>query len=150
MCVGVCTCLSILLLKRLAADGEAYWWLLSSVISLLSGGTVQPENTYSCILKLTCQVWESQKRKSINTIHNYHQHSSPQSSMDWSINKVRFSFNQPIRKRWGARLVDVVKHLPHKIFFIRHHHYKGSEPKLKEAPSPHQGRLVLLDTNPVF
>ena len=46
----------------LPADGEAFWLLLPSSVSLLSGGTVQPENTYSCILKVTGQVWESQKR----------------------------------------------------------------------------------------
>ena len=38
----------------LPADGEAYWSLLPSSVSLLSGGTVQSENTYSCILKVTC------------------------------------------------------------------------------------------------
>ena len=38
------------------ADGEASWLLLPSSVSLLSGGTVQPENTYSCILKVTGQV----------------------------------------------------------------------------------------------
>ena len=50
------------------ADGEASWSLLPSYLSLLSGGTVQPENTYSCILKVTGQVWESQKRISITLI----------------------------------------------------------------------------------
>ena len=35
----------------LPADGEASWLLLQSLVSLLSGGTVQPENTYSCILR---------------------------------------------------------------------------------------------------
>ena len=30
----------------LPADGEASWSLLPSSVSLLSGGTVQPENTY--------------------------------------------------------------------------------------------------------
>ena len=35
----------------LPADGEASWLLLPSSVSLLSGGTVQPENTYSSILK---------------------------------------------------------------------------------------------------
>ena len=39
----------------LPADGEASW-LLPSSVSLLSGGTVQPENTYSRILKVTGQV----------------------------------------------------------------------------------------------
>ena len=40
----------------LPADGEASWLLLPSLVSLLSGGTVQPENTYSSILKVTGQV----------------------------------------------------------------------------------------------
>ena len=40
----------------LHADGEDYWSLLPSSFSLLSGGTVQPENIYSCILKVTGQV----------------------------------------------------------------------------------------------
>ena len=49
----------------LPADGEASWSLLPSSVSLLSGGTVQPENTYSRILKVTGQVWEGQKRINI-------------------------------------------------------------------------------------
>ena len=36
----------------LPADREASWALLPSSISLLSGGTVQPENMYSCIFKM--------------------------------------------------------------------------------------------------
>ena len=40
----------------LPADGEASWSLLPSLVSLLSGGTMQPEQTYSCILKVTGQV----------------------------------------------------------------------------------------------
>ena len=40
----------------LPADGEASWLLLPSSISLLSGGTVQPENNYPCILKVTGQA----------------------------------------------------------------------------------------------
>ena len=35
----------------LTADGEAD--PLSSSVSLLLGSTVQPENTYSCVLKVT-------------------------------------------------------------------------------------------------
>ena len=43
------------------------WWrnllvATSKFGALLSGSTVQPENTYSCILKVTSQVWESQKK----------------------------------------------------------------------------------------
>ena len=37
------------------ADGEASWSLLPSSVSLLSGGTVQPEKTYFHILKVTGQ-----------------------------------------------------------------------------------------------
>ena len=40
----------------LPADGEASWLLHPSSIYLLSDGTVQPENTYSYILKVTGQV----------------------------------------------------------------------------------------------
>ena len=40
----------------LPADGEASWSLLPSLVSLLSGCTVQPENTYSHIFKVTGQV----------------------------------------------------------------------------------------------
>ena len=40
----------------LPANGEASWSLRQSSISLLSVGRVQPENTYSCILKVKRQV----------------------------------------------------------------------------------------------
>ena len=56
------------------ADGEASWSLLTSLVSLLSGGTVQPENTYSRILKVTGQVWETQKKDKYQ--HSYRQRSS--------------------------------------------------------------------------
>ena len=41
---------------KLAQLRETYWSLLPSSVSLLSGDTVQPENTYSHILKVTGQV----------------------------------------------------------------------------------------------
>ena len=44
--------------ESLPADGEASWSLLPSSVSLLSGGTMQPENTYSHILNVTGQVSE--------------------------------------------------------------------------------------------
>ena len=53
-------------LVYLPADGDISWLLLS-------GGTMQPENTYSCILEVTDQFWDSQKRISINTNYIYHQ-----------------------------------------------------------------------------
>ena len=40
----------------LPADEEASWSLLASSVSLLSGDTVQSENTYSSILKITGQI----------------------------------------------------------------------------------------------
>ena len=46
----------------LPADGEASWSLLPSLVSLLSGGTVQPENTYFSILKVIGHFWKSQKK----------------------------------------------------------------------------------------
>ena len=61
----------------LRADGDASCLLIPIFVSLLSGGTMQPENTYSSILKVIGQVWESQKSIRINTNHSYHQHSSP-------------------------------------------------------------------------
>ena len=106
----------------LPTDGEASWSLLPSSVSLLSGGTVQPENTYPCILKVTGQIWENQERIRINTNHNYHQRSSVLASLKWSDNKVRSSFNQPNRKKWGGRLVSVVKHLTPKVFLLWHYH----------------------------
>ena len=67
----------------LSADGEASWLLLPSWVSLLSGGTVESENTYSCILKVTVQVSESQKKIGTNTNHSYHHsNSSPYASFN--------------------------------------------------------------------
>ena len=40
----------------LLADGEASWLLLPRSVCLLSDGTVQLENTYSCTLKVTGEV----------------------------------------------------------------------------------------------
>ena len=61
----------------LPADGQASWSLLPSSVSLLLGGAVQPKGVYSCILRVTVQVRESQKRVSINTNHSYHQRPLP-------------------------------------------------------------------------
>ena len=43
-------------LAFLPAGGEASWSLLPSLVSLLSGATVHPEKSYSCILKVTGHV----------------------------------------------------------------------------------------------
>ena len=64
----------------LPADEEASWSLLPSSVSLVSGGRVQPENAYSCILKVTSQVWESQHRISININYSYHHLPKPVST----------------------------------------------------------------------
>ena len=53
----------------LPADGEASWLLLPSLVSLLSGSTVQPENTYSCILKMTGQkAWQVRPEKDCESL----------------------------------------------------------------------------------
>ena len=80
------------------------------------------QNTYFRILSVTDQVWECQKSISINTNHCYHQLSSPWANLNWSKNKVRFTFKYPNRTRWCTRLVDAVKHLCHKVFLLRHHY----------------------------
>ena len=59
----------------LPADGEASWSLLPSLVLLLSGGTVEPESTYSCILKVI--GLRKPKKDKHQTNHRYHQHSSP-------------------------------------------------------------------------
>ena len=60
------------ILVFLPADRETCWSLLPSSVSLLSDATMQPENNYSCILKVTGQVSESQNRISININDSYH------------------------------------------------------------------------------
>ena len=79
----------------LPADGEASWLLLSCSVYLLSGSTVQPEIAYSCILKVTSQVWGRQK-------NDKHQHkrktSTPQSIFDVTpslIHNQMFFLNEP-------------------------------------------------------
>ena len=67
-------------------DGKASGLPLPSLVSLLSGDTVRQENTYSCIIRMTRQVWASQQRIGININHSYHQGSSPKVSLDWSNN----------------------------------------------------------------
>ena len=64
----------------LVGDGDASWLLLSSSLSIIPGGTVQSENTYSRILKVTSHVENM--------------------------------------KRWGAKLIYVVKYLPYKAFLL--------------------------------
>ena len=54
------------------------------------------------------------KKITINTNHSHLQHSSPYASLNRSNNKIKFSVNQPSRKRWGTRLVVVIKHSPYK------------------------------------
>ena len=82
----------------LPVDGEASWSLLSSLVSLLSGVTVQPENTDSCILKVTGQVWENRKRISSNTNHSYHHCLSPSVRFTDLITKSDSVLTKPIEK----------------------------------------------------
>ena len=104
-------------------DGEACCLLLPSLVSFLSSNTVRAGNTYSCILKVTGQVWQNKKRISIKTNHSYHQHSSSGVNLNWSTSKIWFTFNQPNREKWGASLVNVIKHLLYKVILLWQHHY---------------------------
>ena len=92
----------------LPADGETSWTLLP--------GLVWHSATRKQLLKVTGQVWKSQKK-------DKHQHLSRVTPAFISLsqsqvinNKTRFNFNKPNTKRWGVRLVDVVKHLSHRLF----------------------------------
>ena len=87
-------------------------------------------------------ISEKAKKISFNTKQSYDQHSSPQASLNWSSNKIRFSFNQPNRKM-DARLVDVIKHLPHKVFVLWHHHEEGGQPRIKSI-SMSRGNVEFL------
>ena len=94
------------------------------------------QETYSCTLRVTGQVWQNQKRISININYNYHHRSSLLLSLNWSNGKTRFNLNQPNNKRWRARLIDVIKHLHHKVFLLSYHHHKGGQPRLKRYLFP--------------
>ena len=81
----------------LPADGEASLFLLLGLVSLLSGSTLQLENTYSCILKMTSQVRENQQNTTITFSYWYHQQSSPYISFIWS-NDSGSVFTNPLGK----------------------------------------------------
>ena len=67
---------------------------LFTFVSLLSSGTVQLENGYSFILKVTLAPWQSRKRVSININHEYYLQPS-QVSLNWSSGSVLMT---PIEK----------------------------------------------------
>ena len=52
------------------------------------------------------------------------------------LHYITFRFNQPNGKGWGARLVGLIKHLPHKVFLSWYHHWKGGQPALKRHLLP--------------
>ena len=54
------------LMRNMALKLTWYFYLLISSDSLLSRDTVQPGNIYYCILEVTGQIWESQRRIRIN------------------------------------------------------------------------------------
>ena len=113
--------------------------LIPSLVSLLSGSATRKH--LFCILKVIDHTWEI-----------YHQHSSPYVSPNQSNNKIRFSFSQPCRKKRSVRLVDVIKNLSHRVFFIVTLSLEEWPTKAEEtpSPSPHEIRLALLGTNSVF
>ena len=114
----------------LPVNGEASWSLPTSLLTIRWHSATRkrlllyPQGDRSGLKK-------PEKDITTNINPSYHQPPSPKVSLNWSTNKIRFSFNQPNRKRWGARLVNVIKHLPEKIFLLWWHHKKGSQPRLK-------------------
>ena len=74
----------------LPADKEDSWLLLPSLVALLSGGTVQLEHTYSCILKVKGQIWGSKTEISININHSYYPLWSPKSTLTNLMIQIQF------------------------------------------------------------
>ena len=95
----------------LPAGGEASWLLLPSLVFLVSSGTVQPESSYSCILKSGLKKQNKKKRIRNNIDHSYHQHSSPWVSLKADV-IIQIQFYQPNWEKLGWRLINVMKHLP--------------------------------------
>ena len=98
----------------LSADGEASWSLLPSLVLFPSGGTVQPKNTSSCIFKVTAQIWEIQKRISINTNHSYH-HRSPPEVIFNSSNDLT---NPAEKDEVNVMKLRMIKYLPRHLFLL--------------------------------
>ena len=115
--------------------------LLPSLFSLLSGGSMQLENTHSCNLEAIDEASESQKRINIDNSHSYHQRVHLLKSLSQS--------QQSYRKRWGTSLVDLIKHLPYKYIFMTTS-LKTWPTNSKEETSAHTVRLTLPYTNPAF
>ena len=99
------------------------WWrsilVPTSKFDLLitvSGGTVQPENTYSCILKVIDQVCKSQKTI-ISKLITYTTSAHLPKPVSTDLTKSDSILTSPKRKD-GARLFDVIKHLANKVFLL--------------------------------
>ena len=104
------------------ADGEASWLVLPSLVSLLSG------NRKQCNQKTPISVssrWQVKLEKAKMGKDQYWLQlpsafvSLSQSQLIWCF---RFIFNQLNRKRWGARLANVIKYLAHKALSLWHHY----------------------------
>ena len=102
----------------LLTDGEASWLLLSSLVFYYQGSIVQPETPITVSSRWQVMSEKQKKRISKNTVTTcIHLHKSVSTGQ-----LFRCSFNQTNSKRWSARMVDVIKHLPHKIILFEHHH----------------------------
>ena len=135
----------------LPADGEPSWSLIPSSVSLLPGSTMQSENIYSCILKVTGQVWECKKRISINTLFtattNIQLHMPVSTDLtikpDFQI-QIQQDLDSDSVAKMGCEAGRCKTSTPLGIAWM------GGQPRLKEAPSPNEVRLALLNTNPAF
>ena len=134
-------------LKLLPTVGEASWSLLPNLVSLLRASAEQPENIYSRVLKVTGQVWVSQKRINININHSYHQRSSPKVSFNWYMIQIQFYSTQLEKMGCHAGRCNNAS-TPLDVIIVTPS-LEGWPTKAKEAP-PHEVRLTPLYTNPVF
>ena len=97
---GIFTCWWRSLLSATSKFGQATQCNQKAPIPVSSGWLVRSEKV----------------KKRLN--HSYHQRSSPQVSLNWSNDKIRFIFNELSRKIYCARLADIIKHLSHNPFSL--------------------------------
>ena len=105
-------------MRNMAPKLSWYFYLLqrSLLITISKFGllTVRWLSATSKHISLTDQVCGRQIRISIN--ETYDQRSSPNVSFDWSNN------SNSVLTQWGARLVNIIKHLPQILFLLGDHH----------------------------
>ena len=69
--------------------------------------------------------------------------------LEKSIPASLFTFNEPSRKKWGARLIDIINHLSHEVFFCDTV-TRSMSTKATNFQFFHEVRVTFLDSSPIF